>query len=153
MEGKAWVADPDKKDLPEENVDLSNVPKEDDRCLLRLTDFLTQFPAIPLNVEMKKSFNRKINEADRKGLKDNIRAFCDILKRDINDRTIVVVSAIDHYIDEFREINGETFATGLSTQEQFVLLLNIIGPRLKDRALETSYSPIISNKAIVGRRN
>lgn len=64
--------------LKGDKIDLSIVPKEEDRQLLLLSDFLGKFSDIPLNIEMKKSFKRKINNTDRRGLKDNIRAFTDI---------------------------------------------------------------------------
>lgn len=151
LDGKAWVADPDVKDLPDAEVNLANVPRQDDRRILRLADFLKEFPQIPLNVEIKESFKRKINETDRKGLKDNIRAFSDLLAQDGGGRPIVVVSADGGCIEEFRKQNKEKYPTGLSTQEQFVLLLNLPLFKMKNRALETSYSPLISNRAMVER--
>jgi glycerophosphoryl diester phosphodiesterase len=151
LDGKAWVADPDVKDRADADIDLAAVPKEDDRCLLRLADFLKKFPKTPLNVEIKESFSRKINETDRKGLKDNIRALNEMLVNDSGSRKIVVVSANDIYIQEFRRCNREKFPSGLSTQEQLVLLLPLAFFGMKNRALETSYSQMISNKIMVQR--
>jgi glycerophosphoryl diester phosphodiesterase len=145
------VADPDVKDRADGNIDLADVPKEDDRCLLRLADFLKKFPKIPLNVEIKESFSRKINETDRKGLKDNIRVLNEMLVNDTGSRKIVVVSATDIYIQEFRKCNSERFPSGLSTQEQLVLLFPLALFGMKNRALETSYSQMISNKIMVQR--
>jgi glycerophosphoryl diester phosphodiesterase len=150
LKGKAWVADPAGKDPPDERVDLSNVPREDDRCLLLLSEFLGKFPDIPLNIEIKESFNRKINETDRKGLKDNIRAFSEVLLNDPSRRTIVVVSATDNYIDEFRKLNGDRFPTGLSTQEQLILML-LPALRIKNRALETIHHHLVSNKSLIAK--
>jgi glycerophosphoryl diester phosphodiesterase len=149
LEGKAWVADPAVKGLDEKKIDLSAVPKEDDRCLLLFDVFLKRFPDAPLNIELKESFKRHINGDDRKGLKDNIRVFSDILKADPGNRVKVVVSAIDEYIDEFREQNGKIYPTGLSTKEQ--LMLHAIGLKMKNRALETTHSRLLTTREIVDR--
>jgi glycerophosphoryl diester phosphodiesterase len=142
LNGKAWVADPDVLKLKNDKIDLSKVPKDKDRQLLLLSDFLNEFPDIPLNIEMKKSFKRKINDTNRKGLKDNIRAFTDILDNDLSNRTKVVVSVYDDYIDEFRELNKEKYPTGLSIQEQlFLLFFNM---KMKNRTLETTYDSTYS---------
>ena len=99
--------------LKKDKIDLSIVPKDEDRQLLFLSDFLKKFPNISLNIEMKKSFKRKINDTNRRGLKDNIRAFTNILDNDLSNRTIVVVSGYDDYIDEFRELSDNKYPTGL----------------------------------------
>lgn len=145
--GKAWVADPEVKLLDEKDIDLANVNMIEDRCLLSLSDFLKKFPDVPLNIEMKKTFKRKINESDRKGLRDNIRAFSEILAGDIGNRTIVVVSGYDDFIDEFRDLNGSKFSTGLSAQEQ--LLLRIIDLDMTNRALETTHVELLSSKRTI----
>lgn len=147
LDGRAWVADPDVKRLDENQIDLSGVPKEDDRRLLLLDSFLEKFPDPPLNIEIKESFNRHVNDADRKGLKDNIRAFADILDADGGHRVKVVVSAIDPYIDEFRKQNGETYPTGLSTKEQ--LILHFLGMKMKNRAFETVHSRLFTSPKII----
>jgi glycerophosphoryl diester phosphodiesterase len=149
LDGKAWVADPSVKELDEIDIDLSGVPKERDRGLLLFDDFLWLFPDPPLNIELKESFKRHINADDRKGLKDNIRAFSDLLRTDAGNRIKVVVSAIDDYIDEFRKQNGETYPTGLSTREQ--LFLYIIGMEMKNRAFETTHSRFFTTREIVDR--
>jgi glycerophosphoryl diester phosphodiesterase len=145
--GKAWVADPEVKLLDEKDIDLANVNMTEDRCLLSLSDFLKKFPDVPLNIEMKKTFKRKINESDRRGLRDNIRAFSEILARDIGNRTIVVVSGYDDFIDEFRDLNGSKFSTGISAQEQ--LLLRIIDLDMTNRALETTHVELLSSKRTI----
>ena len=142
LDGKAWVADPEVLKIKKHKRDLSQVPKEEDRQLLLLSEFLNKFPEIPLNIEMKKSFKRKINETDRRGLKDNIRTFSDILDNDFGNRPIVVASAIDDYIDEFRKLNGDKYPTGLSIQEQLFLLF--FDMDMKNRALETTYDSTYS---------
>ena len=147
LDGKAWVADPDIKSLPEEDIDLSNVPKEDGRSLLRFTDFLMKFPNVRLNIELKKSFKRKINDSNRKGLKDNIIAFTEILDSDNQSRTKLVVSAFEDYIKEFRKLNGKKYPTGLSPLEQLVLQLSQVD--MKNRALETTHSSLFSSSHII----
>jgi glycerophosphoryl diester phosphodiesterase len=142
LDGKAWVADPKVLELKKDKIDLSNVPKDEDRQLLLLSDFLKKFPDMPLNIEMKKSFKRKINNTNRRGLKDNIRAFTDILDNDLSNRTIVVVSGYDDYIDEFRELTDNKYPTGLSIQEQLFLLF--FKMEMKNRALETTYDSTYS---------
>jgi len=107
LDGKAWVADPAVKGLDVNQINLSDVPKEEDRSLLLFEDFLKKFSYSPLNIEIKESFNRHINGNDRKGLKDNIRAFSDILNADVGNRIKVVVSSNDEYIGEFRKQNSE----------------------------------------------
>jgi glycerophosphoryl diester phosphodiesterase len=149
LDGKAWVADPAVKGLDEKQIDLSGVPKEDDRGLLLFDVLLKIFPDAPLNIELKESFKRHINDNDRKGLKDNIRAFSDILNADPGKRIKVVVSAIDEYIDEFREQNGNTYPMALSTKEQ--LILHAIGMKMKNRALETTHSQLLTTREIVDR--
>jgi glycerophosphoryl diester phosphodiesterase len=147
LDGRAWVADPAVKSLDENQIDLSGVPKEEDRRLLLFDDFLGRFPSAPLNIELKESFKRHINDSDRKGLKDNIRAFLDILNGDLGSRIKVVVSAKDEYIDEFRDQSGEKYPTGLSTKEQ--LILHFFGMKMKNRALETVHSHLFTTRRVV----
>ena len=147
LDGNAWVADPKVKQMKLEEVDLSTVPKEPERRLLLLTQFLDEFPDVPLNIEMKKSFKRKFNDTDRRCLKDNIRAFTEILENDPSNRTVVVVSAYDDYIDEFRDMNDDKFPTGLSIKEQMGFWFWPFS--MKNRVLETSYYERFSSKRIV----
>jgi len=140
------VADPDVMEIDEDEIDLSQVPQEEDRCLLRLPDFLSEFKDIPLNIELKKSFKRKVNDTSRKGLKDNLRVFMDILEN-ASDRKILVVSASDNRIDEFREISGDKYPTGLSIKEQMCFWFYSLN--MKNRALETSHDENLSSTSIV----
>ena len=149
LDGKAWVADPYVKEVDKDKIELSTVPQEKDRCLLRFSDFLAKFKDIPLNIELKKSFRRKINDTTRKGLKDNMRAFTTILENDPGSRQVLVVSASDKCIEEFREINGNKYPTGLSIKEQiFFWFYNL---NMKNRAMETSHDENLSSKRIVRR--
>jgi glycerophosphoryl diester phosphodiesterase len=147
LDGKAWVSDPDVFSVPVHDRDLSKVPSEDDRCLMRLEDFLSYFPNHHLNIEIKKSFARKINDTDRKGLKHNIKAFVDILDAAPGNRRIVVASASDDRIDAFREISEERYPTNLSILEQ--LTLQLFSKDMHNRVLETSYSGLVSSRRIV----
>lgn len=147
LEKKAWVADPGVKYLERDKIDLSDVPMSEDRQLLLLSEFLEKFTDIPLNIEIKKSFRKKINNIDRKGLEDNIRAFSVLLKKDQGNRPIVVVSAGNDIIKEFRKINGEKFPTGLSIIEQFLFMIK--SRNMKNRVLETSYHKLFSSKRLV----
>jgi glycerophosphoryl diester phosphodiesterase len=149
LDGKAWVADPAVKSQEVNLIDLSGVPKEGDRCLLLFDAFLKKFPNSPLNIEIKESFNRHIDDENRKGLKDNIRVFSDLLKADAGNRIKVVVSSSDEYIDEFRNQNGETYPTGLSTKEQ--LILHVLGMKMKNRAFETVHSRLFTTPKIINQ--
>jgi glycerophosphoryl diester phosphodiesterase len=149
LDGKAWVADPAVKGLDVNQIDLSDVPKEEDRSLLLFEDFLKKFSYSPLNIEIKESFNRHINGNDRKGLKDNIRAFSNILNADVGNRVKVVVSSNDEYIGEFRKQNGEKYPTGLSTKEQ--LFLQVLAMEMKNRALETIHSGLFTTRRIINQ--
>lgn len=147
LDKKSWVADPEVKFLEKNKIDLSHVPMEDDRHLLLLSEFLEIFSNNPLNIEIKKSFRKKINETDRKALQDNMLALSHILKKDPGNRTIVVVSAGHDIIKAFRNINGEKFPTGLSIVEQ--VLLKILPRNMKNRVLETSYHKLLSSQRLV----
>jgi glycerophosphoryl diester phosphodiesterase len=145
LDGKAWVADPVDGGAP----DLSAVPAEEERRLMRLADFLAAFPGTPLNIEIKDSFLRKVNDTDRKGLTHHLRVLTDLLVNAGGGRTIVVVSAVGEIIAAFRAMNGDAFPTGLSFKEQ--LWLQAVGPLfdMRRRALETSYSELAASRVII----
>jgi len=149
LDGKAWVADPRAKTPEEDEIDLSGTPVSEDRRLLLLSDFLDKFPNIPLNIEMKQSFKRKIDDANRAGSKDNIRLLTGILDNDSSKRKIVIVSAHDGLIDEFRELNGEKYPTGLSIREQ--LAFQFFDRDMRNRVLETSYDHHFSGRKLIER--
>lgn len=145
LDGRAWVADPVDGGAP----DLAAVPAEEERRLMRLSDFLAAFPGTPLNIEIKESFLRKVNDTDRKGLTHHLRVLTDLLVNAGGGRTIVVVSAVGEIIEAFRAMNGDAFPTGLSFKEQ--LWLQALGPLfdMRRRALETSYSEFASGRVII----
>ena len=147
LDGNAWVADPGIRGHPEEDIDLSAVPQEADRCLLSLASLLAVFPHAPLNIDMKPTFERRIPEAGRTGLEDNIRAFLEILERDPGRRSIVVVSADHEFVHKFRKLSSAGFPTGLSAREQ--LLFRLFGFDMRNRALETPHNKCLSGRRII----
>ena len=144
---RAWVGGPEFKSMKRSEIDLSGIPKTDERKLLLLTQFMEKFPDMPLNIEIKKSFLRKIDDVKRKGLRHNIEAFTEILDNDPGDRTKVIVSANDECIDVFREVAGEKYWTGLSIKEQ--LLMRFSELDIRRRVLETSYNGFLSGKGLI----
>ncbi len=136
LDRKAWVADPEVKDLDIEEVDLSQVPQLDNRGLLLLPDFMDAFPNHPLNIELKESFAMPFDAPHRAALPDNIKAFCEVLDLHARKRPIVVVSADTHIIKEFRRQVGNRYPTGLSGFEQ---LLFCLGAGRDGPAFETSH--------------
>ncbi|MBS3809833.1 MAG: hypothetical protein KGY38_06755, partial [Desulfobacterales bacterium] len=147
LDGKAWVADPGAIGKKGKNADLSTVAREEDRCLLTLSSLLEKFPESCLNIDMKSSFENRIDEAGRKGLRDNIRAFIKVLNNDPGRRKILVVSAADEFLSQFRRLAGSRFLTGLSAREQ--LLLRFFDFDMKNRALETSHHRFVSGRRII----
>ncbi|MBI9082215.1 MAG: hypothetical protein JEZ11_01375 [Desulfobacterales bacterium] len=138
LDGRAWVADPG-------FTDLSAVPKESDRQLLLLADFLQRFPSAPLNIEMKQTFKKPLG--GRKGLAENVAAFRKILMDDNSPRTMVVASADQEILTAFRDIDKDRFPTNLSPWEQ--IKLKFSRPSLKHRVLETSYAKFLSGSGMV----
>lgn len=138
LAGKAWVQPP-----PGDNADLVQCDRED-RALLLLSDLLRAFPNIALNIEMKGSFRRKINN---NGLEDNIRAFLRVLDLDSGRRTIVVVSAQHKIIKEFRRQSRERYPTNLSPLEQ--IYLRFSNECLPNRVLETPYGKTFAPRSII----
>ncbi len=150
LDGRAWVADPEVKGIPDAQVDLSNVPADPERCLIRFADLLVKFQGVPLNIEMKKSFKRQINTSTRKGLKDNIEAFIQILKSDPSpDRKKLVVSAVGDYIEEYRALAGDKCLTGVSPSELLALQFKDID--MSCRAFEAPHSYLASSREVIER--
>lgn len=130
LEGKAWVADPGE-------ADLMNVPQDEERELLLLSEFLKAFPDKPLNIEMKSSFKRKIRTRHNTGLRHNISEFLKMLNIEPRNRIIVVVSAKHIILKEFRNQSKGRYPTNLSCIEQLVFPFS--NRRMDNRALETTY--------------
>jgi glycerophosphoryl diester phosphodiesterase len=67
LDGKTWVRDP-------WNCSFEGLPEAADRSkreLLLFSEFLQAYPKVPLNIELKRSFLKKLGERD--GLEDNIK--------------------------------------------------------------------------------
>ncbi len=152
LEKKAWVADPDIFKEAPETMDLSQVRQTDDRCLMRLGDFLRRFPTMPLNIDIKKSFTRKIHTASGqvRSLEENVRAFYDILAEDAKTREaqIVVASFSRRIIRLFRSMNRKNFPTALSEME--IILGRQYGD-MTNRAFETAYIRFLSGRRTIER--
>ena len=144
---QAWVGGPEFKRMKRSEINLSGIPRTDERKLLLLSQFMEKFPDMPLNIEIKKSFFRKIDDAGRKGLRHNIEAFSEILDSDPGNRTKVIVSASDECIDVFREVTGNRYWTGLSVKEQLLMIFSELN--MSRRVLETSYSGFLSGKGLI----
>jgi glycerophosphoryl diester phosphodiesterase len=143
---RGWVADPEINALPVEKRDLSLVPCTEDRRLLLLRELLERFPGVPLNIEMKETFQSRIHGIDG-GLKKNIESFIRILDNDSSRRTIVVASASDACMKTFRALNVRGYTTALSIREQ--LMLRLFDMDLSNRCVETSHAWFASRKGLV----
>lgn len=138
LEKTAWVADPG-------TIDLTTVPRCNDRRLLLLEDFLRRFPDAPLNIEMKSTFKKALGKRD--GLSDNIAAFRRILVDGRGNRTVVVASADACILKAFRAADDGRFPTNLAFCEQ--LSLKFASPSLENRVLETTYLGFFSGAGMV----
>ncbi len=141
LDGKAWVADPGCRSL--KNV----LNDKEGRELLLLSQFLSKFPTVPLNIELKASFKK--NLGSQNGLAGNIAEFVRVLDAGKYDRDIIVASASHSIIEEFRKQSGERFVTNLSWWEQ--LKLYFTGPDLQNRVLETVYHESISSEFLISK--
>jgi len=138
LDGRGWVADPC-------TTNLSNVPRQKDRRLLLLSDFLRLFATAPLNIEMKGSFKMALGGRD--GLQANVAAFRNILLNANHRPTIVIASASKEILAAFRTIDGDHFPTNLTFWEQIKLKVSKTAP--KQRVLETSYWKVLSGRKII----
>jgi len=138
LDRRAWVADPCSKEL-------SDVPRQQDRQLLLLTDFLRLFDTAPLNIEMKGTF--KMALGGRQGLEENVAAFRKILIDASPRPTIIVASASKEILSAFRIIDGDHFPTNLTFWEQ--VKLKVSKTAQKRRGLETSYWKVLSGRKTI----
>jgi len=138
LDGRAWVADPCTNTL-------SGVPRQKDRQLLLLSDFLKIFATAPLNIEMKGTF--KMALGGREGLQENVAAFRKILLDAAHRPTIIIASASKEILSAFRTIDSDHFPTNLTFWEQINLKVSKTLP--KQRVLETSYWKIMSGQEII----
>jgi len=138
LDRRAWVADPCSKEL-------SDVPQEQDRRLLLLSDFLRLFKIAPLNIEMKGTFKMALGGRD--GLPENVAAFRKILLDAPPRPSIIVASASKEILSAFRTIDGDHFPTNLTFWEQVKLKVSKTAP--KRRVLETSYWKVLSGRKTI----
>lgn len=140
LKDHAWVSDPCKK--PDQSL-----AEESSRKLLLLSEFLRleDFLDIPLNIEMKGSFNNKTDLSS--GLEENIENFLNILSQYKGNRKIIVASRHTKILKKFRSKAKDAFITNLSLGEQMGLVHgNIL---LKNRVLETTYFPLFSTSLVI----
>jgi glycerophosphoryl diester phosphodiesterase len=144
LDGNAWVSDPRKK-----YEDLSDVPEEPSRRILRLTEFLELYPNDPVNIEIK---TENFEEAHVVKLLEEIRAGRGV-------RPILVVSQSDSLLEAYHRLAGEQYPeepypTGLSTREALAALarssLPLIGLKpMAGRALQTTHHGFLTPEAFI----
>lgn len=127
----AWVADPheDPKHKYTES-ELAAVPREDDRRLLRLEDFLQEYAVEPLNIEIKGSIK-----------KHHLESLLDCVGRHRNERVVVFACQRKSIIDRIRDIEQKNpYPTSLSIRGNLRFLLGLVRGDLAGRAVQTSYA-------------
>jgi glycerophosphoryl diester phosphodiesterase len=141
---KTCIGDPCEKDPCSTCPD--NISTASDRRLLLLSEFLHIFRDIPLNIEMKESFSKRLG--GRAGLKENISEFIKILDEGRGDRTIIIASARHRILKEFRKQSNENYPiTNLSWLE--ILKLRFFGKVPEYRVLETTYNKMFSSERMI----
>jgi glycerophosphoryl diester phosphodiesterase len=135
----ARVADPRKK-----YEDLSDVPDDPARRLLRLSEFLDLYPSSPVNVEVK---------TDNFGT-EHVPALLDQIHAGRRDRPILVVSQSRSLLETYRRLARERFPaerspTGLSAGEVLAERLRsglrfVRGGSLQDRAVQTTHHAFLT---------
>ena len=150
LKGRAWVADPEqwfdssgnKKPIGE--IDLSSVEESDDRLMITLGEFLEEFPDSDLNIELKDSVSR-----------NDLKKFLELIDRNRNHRTILVVSLEPKLIKHFRKLSQDRYPTGRSLlgviRTWAVDLLDFIylSDMKKGRALQTSYHRKLTPESLI----
>jgi len=141
LDGKAWVGDP-------WNCKLEGLPEaadRDKRELLLFSEFLKAYPKAPLNIELKKSFLKKLGGRD--GLDDNIKGFFKILEETGGNRTIIITSANDQILNTFRNFNNDKYHTTLTVAEQFAI--KFFNTSYHKPILETTYANFWTNRFLI----
>ena len=175
---EVWIRDPTPEETKCEDCNFNQQVKCSDyedvsgyeisqRKLLLLDEFLEKYRDRPLNIEMKRSFQkykRKVCESDKRDngdhIMNNVREFLEILCNRRNDRTIVIAVGIcmGDVMKRFRILNDkleDPFPTNLTPREQ--LTLKMFNTTLNENriqkgqkfALETFYLPFISNECMI----
>lgn len=144
LDGNAWVADP----RPAYD-DLGDVPEDRYRRILKLADFLRDYPHDAVNLEIKpENFGTQHVE----GLLDAIQAAR-------GQRTVLVVSQSRELLARYRDLArtkypGETFPTGLAAREVLAARLRSslplldVGP-MQGRALQTTHHAALTPRSFV----
>ena len=141
----ARVSDP-----KEEYDDLSGVPDDPARRLLRLAEFLELCPTDPVNIEIKtESFEVK-----------HLPALLEQIRAGRGQRPILVVSQSRELLQAYRRLvreqaPGEDFPTGLSAGEVLAervrsALPFVHGRSLRDRAVQTTHHAPLTPGSFVG---
>jgi glycerophosphoryl diester phosphodiesterase len=150
LKGKAWVADPEiwhdenGEKKPACEIDVSLVPKDDDRLLMTLSELLEEFPDSHLNIEMKDSFHL-----------GDVKQLVDLLDSHRKKRTILVVSLNPILIEAFRIRSCDRYPTGFSVLGVAAawlgekLRLDLIPDMHNHRALQTTYHPKFTPRSLI----
>jgi glycerophosphoryl diester phosphodiesterase len=141
LDGQAWVSDPWDCDLE----CLSQAPDKDQRELLLFSEFLQAYAKAPLNIELKKSFLKKLGGRD--GLDDNIKEFFKILEEYGGNRTIIVTSANGQILKAFRNINKGKYHTTPTAAEQFAI--KFFNKTYHKPIVETTYANFWTNRILI----
>jgi glycerophosphoryl diester phosphodiesterase len=127
---------------------LAGLPEAADRNkreLLLLSEFLRAYPKVPLNIELKKSFLKKLGNRD--GINDNIKEFFKILEEYGGNRTIIITSANGQILETFRKINNEKYHTTLTVAEQFAI--KFFNTSYHKPIVETTYANFWTNRLLI----
>jgi glycerophosphoryl diester phosphodiesterase len=120
LEHRAWVSDPNPL-CKTGCCDLSQVPRHAERELMTLETFLATFPCKPLNVEIKDFFVSPESIGRFVRILDDAPP-CPASKR---RRTILVASANDLVLAEFRRRTAGTYPTNIPVAESLLRTLQI----------------------------
>lgn len=141
LDGKAWVRDP-------WNCSLEGLPEAADRSkreLLLFSEFLQTYPKAPLNIELKRSFLKKLGGRD--GLDENIKEFFMILEKYGGNRTIIVTSSNGQILKAFRNFNNKKYHTTLTAAEQFAI--KFFNKSYHKPIVETTYASFWTNRLLI----
>jgi glycerophosphoryl diester phosphodiesterase len=112
---------------------------------LLFSDFLQTYPKAPLNIELKRSFLKKLG--GRGGLDDNIKEFFKILEEYHGNRTIIVTSSNGQILKAFRNLNNENYHTTLTAAEQFAI--KFFNKSYHKPIVETTYASFWTNRLLI----
>jgi glycerophosphoryl diester phosphodiesterase len=139
LRDQAWVADPGTRP-----ADIKYVPQDLARRLLTLEQFLTMFPDVVLNIELKKCFTTA-----------HLDRFIKVIHEHNPERVAIVASnRNEQLLQAFRTRTKERFATNLSMAP---LIRCRIGAafgllryrKLQNRALELPHNTLLSPERLI----